>query len=129
MRLAREVVIHAHGLAAELVTEPAGAERQQPLPIDQRQRRRGDPVPRQRQRRPHLVLAASPAAQWMSAIDFFGLLVPVTYLAMLGIEGLFQARQFPRIPYWHLKGFCFMTVQGLLATLTPLLIPERWLQA
>ena len=29
----------------------------------------------------------------MSAIDIFGLLVPVTYLLMLGIEALFPARQ------------------------------------
>jgi len=65
----------------------------------------------------------------MSAIDIFGLLVPVTYLAMLGIEALFPARQFPPIPYWRLKGFCFLTVQGLLATLTPLVIPEHWLAA
>ena len=65
----------------------------------------------------------------MSAVDLFGLLVPVTYLAMLGIEALFPAREFPAIPYWRLKGFAFLTVQGLLATLTPLLIPEHWLQA
>jgi hypothetical protein len=65
----------------------------------------------------------------MSAIDVFGLLVPVTYLLMLGIEVLFPARQFPPIPYWRLKGFCFLTVQGLLATLTPLVIPEHWLAA
>src|SRR5438445_9941583 len=63
----------------------------------------------------------------MSAIDIFGLLVPVTYLAMLGIEALFPARQFPDIAYWRLKGFCFLTVQGLLATLMPLVIPEHWL--
>ena len=65
----------------------------------------------------------------MSAIDIFGLLVPVTYLAMLGIETLFPARAFPPIPYWRLKGFCFLTLQGLLATLAPLLIPEQWLAA
>jgi len=65
----------------------------------------------------------------MSAIDIFGLLVPVTYLIMLGIEALFPARAFPPIRYWRLKGFCFLTVQGLLATLTPLVIPEHWLAA
>ena len=64
----------------------------------------------------------------MTAIDLFGLLVPVTYLVMLAVEALFPARQFPSIPYWRLKGFVFLTVQGLLATLTPLLIPERWLR-
>ena len=65
----------------------------------------------------------------MSDIDIFGLLVPVTYLLMLGIEALFPARKFPPIRYWRLKGFCFLTVQGLLATLTPLVIPEHWLAA
>ena len=65
----------------------------------------------------------------MSAIDIFGLLVPVTYLVMLGIEALFPARAFPPIRYWRLKGFCFLTVQGLLATLTPLVISEHWLAA
>src|SRR3954453_18211195 len=65
----------------------------------------------------------------MSAVDIFGLLVPVTYLVMLGIESWFPARQFPAIPHWRLKGFCFLTVQGLLATLTPLLISEHWLAA
>lgn len=64
----------------------------------------------------------------MSALDLFGLLVPVTYLVMVGIESLIPARQFPNIPYWRLKGFCFLTVQGLLATLTPLVIPEAWLE-
>ena len=65
----------------------------------------------------------------MSAIDIFGLLVPITYLVILGIETLFPARVFPPIRYWRLKGFCFLTVQGLLATLTPLTIPEHWLAA
>ncbi|TPQ28841.1 fatty acid hydroxylase [Bradyrhizobium guangdongense] len=64
----------------------------------------------------------------MSAIDLFGLLVPVTYLVMLGIESLAPARQFPPIPWWRLKGFLFLTVQGLIATLTPLVIPEPWLE-
>src|SRR5207244_11782370 len=65
----------------------------------------------------------------MTAVDFFGLLVPVTCRVMLVIEALFPARQFPPIPWWRVKGFVFLTVQGLLATLTPLLIPESWLQA
>ncbi|MEZ5822215.1 MAG: sterol desaturase family protein [Xanthobacteraceae bacterium] len=65
----------------------------------------------------------------MTAIDLFGLLVPVTYVVMLAIEALFPARQFPPIRWWRVKGFLFLTVQGLLATLTPLLIPEAWLHA
>jgi sterol desaturase/sphingolipid hydroxylase (fatty acid hydroxylase superfamily) len=62
-------------------------------------------------------------------MDVFGLLVPATYLAMLGIEALFPAREFPAIAHWRLKGFGFLVVQGLLATLAPLLIPEHWLAA
>src|SRR5947207_1948048 len=64
----------------------------------------------------------------MSAADFFGLLVPVTYLIMLAIEALFPARRFPPIPYWRLKGLVFLIVQGLIATLLPLAIPEEWLE-
>lgn len=64
----------------------------------------------------------------MSAVDVFGLLVPLTYLLMLGIETRFPARRFPAIPYWRLKGLLFLIVQGLLAALTPLLIPEPWLE-
>ncbi|MFZ5732336.1 MAG: sterol desaturase family protein [Pseudomonadota bacterium] len=63
----------------------------------------------------------------MSAADVFGLLIPVTYLAMLGLESLFPARAFPAIPYWRLKGLAFLMVQGLVATLTPLFISEHWL--
>src|SRR4051812_24064079 len=63
----------------------------------------------------------------MSAVDAFGLLVPATYLAMLGLETLFPAREFPPIAYWRVKGLAFLVVQGLLATLTPLLVPEHWL--
>lgn len=65
----------------------------------------------------------------MTAVDVFGLLVPVTYLTMLAIEALFPARRFPPIRWWRLKEFVFLTVQGLLATLTPLLLPEPWLHA
>ena len=43
----------------------------------------------------------------MSAVDIFGLLVPVTYLVMLGSEAVFPARAFPPIRFWRLKGFCF----------------------
>lgn len=65
----------------------------------------------------------------MTAVDFFGLLVPVTYIVMLAIEARFPARRFPPIPWWRVKGFVFLTVQGLIAVLTPLLLPEQWLQA
>jgi len=64
----------------------------------------------------------------MPAADIFGLLVPVTYLVMLAVEALFPARQFPPIPYWRLKGLGFLIVQGLIATMLPLALPEEWLE-
>ena len=46
---------------------------------------------------------------------------------MLGIEAMFPARPFPPIRHWRLLGLAFLIVQGLLATLTPLVISEHWL--
>lgn len=63
----------------------------------------------------------------MSAVDLFGLLIPVTFLVMLGIEALLPARQFPPIRLWRLKGIAFLLVAGILASTVPLLIPEDWL--
>ena len=63
----------------------------------------------------------------MSAADLFGLLVPITFLVMLGIEMLFPARAFPRIRFWRLQGIAFLLVAGVLGSTVPLLIPEDWL--
>jgi len=63
----------------------------------------------------------------MSAVDLFGLLIPVTFLAMLGLESLFPARSFPAIRLWRLKGLGFLIMAGILASTVPLLIPEDWL--
>src|SRR3954465_7462453 len=71
-----------------------------------------------------------PRGEWrlaMSAIDLFGLLIPVTFLVMLGIEALFPARRFPTIRLWRLKGIGFLMVAGILASTIPLMIPEDWL--
>ncbi|HVO04593.1 MAG TPA: sterol desaturase family protein [Candidatus Cybelea sp.] len=64
----------------------------------------------------------------MTAIDLFGLLVPVTFLVMLGIETLFPARQFPAIRLWRLQGIAFLIGAGILASTVPLLIPADWLE-
>lgn len=64
----------------------------------------------------------------MTAVDFLGLLVPVTFLTMLALETLFPARQFPPIRYWRLRGLGFLIMAGILATTVPLLIPESWLE-
>ncbi|HVZ02974.1 MAG TPA: sterol desaturase family protein [Dongiaceae bacterium] len=63
----------------------------------------------------------------MSAVDLFGLLVPVTFLVMLGVEALFPARSFPPIRFWRLQGIGFLLMAGILASTVPLLIPEDWL--
>jgi sterol desaturase/sphingolipid hydroxylase (fatty acid hydroxylase superfamily) len=63
----------------------------------------------------------------MSAVDLFGLLIPVTFLVMLGIEMLFPARQFPAVRFWRLKGIGFLLMAGILASTVPLLIPADWL--
>src|SRR5689334_10071473 len=63
----------------------------------------------------------------MSAVNLFGLLIPVTFLAMLGIEALFPARSFPVIRFWRWQGMAFLLVAGFLASTVPLLIPEDWL--
>src|SRR3954471_17092139 len=63
----------------------------------------------------------------MSAVDILGLLIPATFLAMLGIEALIPARSFPAIRFWRLKGIAFLLVTGALASTVPLLIPEAWL--
>ncbi|HZF35244.1 MAG TPA: sterol desaturase family protein [Candidatus Angelobacter sp.] len=65
----------------------------------------------------------------MTAVDILGLLVPVTYLAMLAIEAVAPARQFPPIRAWRLTGIAFLILSGVLATTVPLLIPVDWLAA
>jgi len=63
----------------------------------------------------------------MSAVDLFGLAIPVTFLVMLGIEMLFPARAFPPLRFWRLQGIGFLLMAGILASTVPLLIPEDWL--
>ena len=63
----------------------------------------------------------------MSAVDVLTLLIPVTYLVMLGIEALFSARQFPQARGWRWLGILFLIVYGLVMTVTPLLLPQDWL--
>jgi hypothetical protein len=43
----------------------------------------------------------------MSAIDVLGLLVPLTYLAMLAAECIWPARKFPKVRGWKTLGMCF----------------------
>lgn len=63
----------------------------------------------------------------MSAVDILGLMVPVTYLVMLTIESIFPARPQPPIRGWVWLGLLFLIINGLVSTLTPLLVPAEWL--
>lgn len=65
----------------------------------------------------------------MSAIDVLGLLVPVTYFAMLGIERLWPAREFPARRGWQWLGIAFLILLGLVSAITPLVVPVDWLAA
>jgi sterol desaturase/sphingolipid hydroxylase (fatty acid hydroxylase superfamily) len=65
----------------------------------------------------------------MKATDLFGLLVPVTYLLMWGIESLWPARSFPRRQGWWSVGLLFLLLLGTASTVVPLLLPVNWLAA
>ncbi|HEX4986600.1 MAG TPA: sterol desaturase family protein [Burkholderiales bacterium] len=65
----------------------------------------------------------------MDAIDILGLLVPLTYLAMLAVESMWPARRFPPLRAWRATGIAFLIVMGVVSTVVPLLIPGPWLVA
>jgi sterol desaturase/sphingolipid hydroxylase (fatty acid hydroxylase superfamily) len=50
------------------------------------------------------------------------LLIPVTFLAALGLERLFPARPLPKVRFWVLKGFVFFVMTGLMNALLPALV-------
>lgn len=60
----------------------------------------------------------------MSAEDIVGLMIPVTFLALLGVEMLARnGRPWPEIPWWRAKGLAFfiflMTINAVLPSLVP----------
>lgn len=65
----------------------------------------------------------------MAPEDILGPLVPATYLAMLAIEAAAPARPQPPVRGWRALGLVFLVINGLVSTLTPLLIPASWLEA
>lgn len=65
----------------------------------------------------------------MSAVEIFTLLIPATYVVMLAWERLFPARPLPPVRGWTVIGFVFLIANGLVAALTPLLLPADWLEA
>jgi len=63
----------------------------------------------------------------MHLVDLIGLLVPLTYLAMLAIETAWPARAFPPRRGWRWIGIAFLVGIGTVSTVVPLLVPADWL--
>lgn len=63
----------------------------------------------------------------MNAEDIIGLLVPVTFFVMLGVERLWPARVFPVRRGWTLVGIAFLLLLGVISTVLPLLFDPAWL--
>jgi sterol desaturase/sphingolipid hydroxylase (fatty acid hydroxylase superfamily) len=54
--------------------------------------------------------------------EIVSLLIPLTFLAALGLERVFPARPLPKVRFWLLKGFAFFVMTGLLNALLPTLL-------
>ena len=65
----------------------------------------------------------------MEAVDIVGLLIPLTYLAMLAVEKWRPARMFPARRGWTWTGIAFLVLVGVVSTVVPLLIPPQVLEA
>lgn len=65
----------------------------------------------------------------MQIEDILGLMIPITYLALLALEAMLEGRQFPALRLWRLKGTFFVVVLlGINAT-APSWLPAEWLAA
>lgn len=64
----------------------------------------------------------------MDAEDLFGLLVPVTFIALWALEALWPAREFPQPKGRRLIGIGFFLLMAIVTTIVPLLIPAEWLK-
>ncbi len=65
----------------------------------------------------------------METVELVGLLVPATYLAMLGVEASWPARTFPPRRRWRWIGVAFLLLIGTAGTVVPLLLPLDWMAA
>jgi sterol desaturase/sphingolipid hydroxylase (fatty acid hydroxylase superfamily) len=65
----------------------------------------------------------------MDTADLIGLLVPLTYLAMLAIESIRPARCFPPRRGWRCLGVGFLVLLGTVGAVLPLMLPLDWLAA
>ena len=65
----------------------------------------------------------------MDLVDFVGLLVPLTYFAMLAVESRWPARAFPPRRGWRWLGVAFLLALGTAGAVVPLLLPLDWMAA
>lgn len=63
----------------------------------------------------------------MALEDLLGPAVPATYLALLGLEALRPARDWPAIRRWRATGAGFFLAMGGIVTVAPLLLPTDWI--
>jgi sterol desaturase/sphingolipid hydroxylase (fatty acid hydroxylase superfamily) len=61
--------------------------------------------------------------------DLIGLLVPLTYFAMLAVEARWPARTFPLRRGWRWLGIGFLLLIATVGTTVPQLLPVDWLAA
>lgn len=62
----------------------------------------------------------------MQAEDVVALLIPATWLAMLGIEALGTGRRWPAVRFWRTKGVGFFVIVMTLNASLPALLPAAW---
>jgi sterol desaturase/sphingolipid hydroxylase (fatty acid hydroxylase superfamily) len=65
----------------------------------------------------------------MDTVELIGLLVPLTYALMLGIEARWPARAFPPRSGWRWLGLGFLVLIATVGTVVPLLLPLAWMSA
>jgi sterol desaturase/sphingolipid hydroxylase (fatty acid hydroxylase superfamily) len=63
----------------------------------------------------------------MEAADAVGLLIPLTYFALLAVEAWRPARAFPPRRGWSWLGVAFLLLLGTVSAVAPLLVPTPWL--
>lgn len=65
----------------------------------------------------------------MSAEDVVGLMIPLTFLVLMGVEALSRSgRPWPEIPWWRAKGFVFFVVLMAINAVLPSLVPPELAQ-
>ena len=62
----------------------------------------------------------------MTADDVVGLMIPATWLLMMGIEALGRGRPWPQQRFWRSKGVAFFVMVMAINALLPGLLPAEW---